>query len=627
MKLRTKFAIAIMLVMLVLSSVVLGSIELFKQQTVADEQRSLDETANLTARQIESTAETRREEIRLFASSDITDPSATGRYLPRFVNQTQFFAAQTVAPNGTIVDFRGGIPREQREGAIGKYVGNRTHVRAALEGTVAVSEPERVEGTSVTILRIAAPIYDESPNNIETASEADGALVGAIYLDFSNFFTTARTVRTSEQTVAVYDRVDGERLVLLQPEQSFERNLTATQTFGLSGWEWTIRVTRDRSGLENRLDNLALIQGLSMALVLGSLVLLGVWEYRTTLRQTEKLLDGFVAIQKGEYEYSLSLTAADEWVRISDGFADLSRGLATRESALREREQRLDVLNRVLRHNVRNEMSIIHNYADIISDFTDDSQIESAAGTILEAGGQLTDLSDRARQIRSAFEEADRWYGFDTVSLVTEVVSEMSDEFPETRLSQDVPDGITVVGLPALDLALENVVENACEHNDAEEPVVDINVEFDPTTQPQRTAPATLELDTTGTAGSPAADEGKSVDEDDGPADETGTAEEAEQSRSEPLAPESVGPGETVGMVYIRVTDNGPGIPEHEYSVLTAGEETALEHGSGLGLWLIFWVVNKSGGELIFEDADPRGSTVTMVLPARGPTPTGDAQL
>jgi len=605
MKLRTKFAIALVTVMLVLSGVVLGSVELFKQQTVADERESINETANLTARQIESTVETRREEVRLFAAQNIDDPGATGEYLPRFVNQTPFFAAQTIAPNGTIVDFRGGLPAEQREAAIGNRVDNRSHVAAALGGDVAVSQPERVPGTNVTVLRIAAPLFEESPDNIASASNPDGALVGAIYIDFSNFFTTARTVRTSEQSVAVYDTVDGERLTLLRPDKSFERNLTATQTLGLRGWEWTIQITRDRSALEDRLDNLLFVQGSSLALVLGSLVALGVWEYRTNLRQAERLLDGFLAIQRGEYDHSLSLTAADEWERISDGFGDLAQGLAAREAALREREQRLDVLNRVLRHNVRNEMSIIHNYADIIREFTDDDQLESAAGTILAAGGELIDLSDKARQIRSAFDEADRRHGFDAAALVADAVDDVGGEFPDAEIHHAVPEGVTVVGLPALDTALENVLENACEHNDADEPRVEVDVTFDPEASPEREWPPTLDHDAT------------APDEDATAAGKEATT--ADGGDTDPLDPGRLAEGETTGLARIAVADDGPGIPAHEHEVLTAGEETALEHGSGLGLWLVFWVVGKSGGELGFADNDPRGSIVTMTLPATGP--------
>jgi two-component system sensor histidine kinase RegB len=54
--------------------------------------------------------------------------------------------------------------------------------------------------------------------------------------------------------------------------------------------------------------------------------------------------------------------------------------------------------------------------------------------------------------------------------------------------------------------------------------------------------------------------------------------------------------------------------------VLEAGEETPLEHSTGLDLWLVYWVVALSGGELAFEENDPRGTVVTIALPTPGAT-------
>ncbi|ELZ26165.1 integral membrane sensor signal transduction histidine kinase [Halogeometricum pallidum JCM 14848] len=65
----------------------------------------------------------------------------------------------------------------------------------------------------------------------------------------------------------------------------------------------------------------------------------------------------------------------------------------------------------------------------------------------------------------------------------------------------------------------------------------------------------------------------------------------------------------------VAVADDGPGIPEHERSVLAEGEETALDHGSGIGLWVTKWLVGRSGGSVAFEENDPRGSVVTLRLP------------
>ncbi len=67
--------------------------------------------------------------------------------------------------------------------------------------------------------------------------------------------------------------------------------------------------------------------------------------------------------------------------------------------------------------------------------------------------------------------------------------------------------------------------------------------------------------------------------------------------------------------VEITVTDTGPGIPESEQEMLETGSEIdQLYHGSGLGLWLVYWLVRQSGGTLEFAENHPQGSIVTICL-------------
>lgn len=66
--------------------------------------------------------------------------------------------------------------------------------------------------------------------------------------------------------------------------------------------------------------------------------------------------------------------------------------------------------------------------------------------------------------------------------------------------------------------------------------------------------------------------------------------------------------------VEISVTDDGPGIPRMEYDPLFNGGETALEHASGLGLWVVYWGVQSLGGEVDIETNDD-GSTVILSVP------------
>ncbi|MFC7027586.1 sensor histidine kinase [Halomicroarcula sp. GCM10025710] len=44
----------------------------------------------------------------------------------------------------------------------------------------------------------------------------------------------------------------------------------------------------------------------------------------------------------------------------------------------------------------------------------------------------------------------------------------------------------------------------------------------------------------------------------------------------------------------IRVTDDGPTIPETELDVFSEGTETPLHHSKGVGLWLVTWVVEST---------------------------------
>jgi len=71
------------------------------------------------------------------------------------------------------------------------------------------------------------------------------------------------------------------------------------------------------------------------------------------------------------------------------------------------------------------------------------------------------------------------------------------------------------------------------------------------------------------------------------------------------------------GWVDVEIEDDGPGIPEQEITAIREGE-TALSHADRLGLWLIYWVLSKVGGSLSVSEADPRGTILTLSVPAEG---------
>ncbi len=75
--------------------------------------------------------------------------------------------------------------------------------------------------------------------------------------------------------------------------------------------------------------------------------------------------------------------------------------------------------------------------------------------------------------------------------------------------------------------------------------------------------------------------------------------------------------------VRVTVRDDGPGIPDEELAVLERDRETQLHHTSGLGLWLVTWIVRDVDGEVSFGRLDS-GTEVTLSLVPSEP-PDGDA--
>jgi PAS domain S-box-containing protein len=66
--------------------------------------------------------------------------------------------------------------------------------------------------------------------------------------------------------------------------------------------------------------------------------------------------------------------------------------------------------------------------------------------------------------------------------------------------------------------------------------------------------------------------------------------------------------------VEIHIADDGPGISDQEQAVFSTGVETPLIHGSGLGLWVVYWIVSSHGGRTEVT-ASVDGTTMMISVP------------
>jgi len=157
----------------------------------------------------------------------------------------------------------------------------------------------------------------------------------------------------------------------------------------------------------------------------------------------------------------------------------------------RRRQQRLEVLNRVLRHNLRNDMVVINGNAEQISEIIEDPEdsiSESLAQSISEKTGHiegkskdLIRISEKARDISEALPEdvPDR-YPVDIGALIESIAEEINSDYPEARIDVSAPEKYRIpTNEKLLSVVLENLVENAVVHNDGE-PNVSVSVSPSP---------------------------------------------------------------------------------------------------------------------------------------------------
>jgi signal transduction histidine kinase len=140
------------------------------------------------------------------------------------------------------------------------------------------------------------------------------------------------------------------------------------------------------------------------------------------------------------------------------------------------REEMIEVLDRVLRHNLRNDMNIVLAAAQRIAEGEGDP--ERAAERVRETTHDLLELADTARDIRGVVDpERDRDYGaVDPAPVVATACDRVGAGSATVRAA--VEDDLPAVPDPGLELAIRELVDNAVEHGGAA-PTVDVSVGLD----------------------------------------------------------------------------------------------------------------------------------------------------
>ncbi|GEM_PF-354232 len=222
------------------------------------------------------------------------------------------------------------------------------------------------------------------------------------------------------------------------------------------------------------------------------------------------------------------------------------------------REERLAVLTRVLRHNFRNDLNVISGFTERAIADVDDPETTSRLERVTATANRLLRAGETARKVERLLDEHHTPIPIPLSAAVAEAIDSLPDEL--------LAEATVTVDVPAS--LTVSVVERFPE---AVAELVDNAIRHNDSSAP------TVAI------------------------------------RAATLPNES--------WASLVVADDGPGVPPAERAVLT-GEETQLDHASGLGLWYVNWIVTAANGSFDISESKTGGTRIELSLRRTDPAET-----
>jgi PAS domain S-box-containing protein len=234
------------------------------------------------------------------------------------------------------------------------------------------------------------------------------------------------------------------------------------------------------------------------------------------------------------------------------GYARDITELKESEQELEQQRDNLEILNEVLRHDVRNDLQLVTSYADLLAEECDDDEMTDQVATIRESADHAVELTETAREIADVMLSAtvrDQQVNLRTV--LEKEMTEIQSSHPDAAVTYGttVP-SVSIDANEMLASVFRNLLKNAIQHSHKQ------------------------------------------------------------------LTEVTVSATEQNGTVQVRIADNGPGVADAQKDAIFGKGEHGLESaGTGMGLYLVDTLVTSYGGAVWVEDNDPEGAIFVVELP------------
>ncbi|WP_227133351.1 PAS domain-containing sensor histidine kinase [Halorubellus salinus] len=350
----------------------------------------------------------------------------------------------------------------------------------------------------------------------------------------------------------------GERQGATGGETTRERAIDAA---GVAWWEYDVET--GAFAFDDRKATLADYDPAAFETVQDFAALVHPGDYDAVAAAFDAVVDG----NGDTYDVQYRLRAADgsyRWLRDVGNRSDVDPTLVSgitlpaaaqreRQRVLEDRNEALALVNRIVRHDIRNDLNVLEGWLELIAEdpsLATPDRLEE----LLTVVDESTTLTESIRDVVTMIESDDDDVETEPVparSVVLEEVERARAAYPDATLDVGDLPSVNVVANALLTSVFRNLIANAIEHADHDDVTVTVDA---------------------------------AVDGDD---------------------------------VTFTVADDGPGISDDRKAVLfdaTASTVDRLDHG--LGLYLVHALVSAYGGTVAVADNEPTGTTVTVTLQA-----------